>query len=159
MALIGIVGAEETKFTELGKKRAKLEIAKAISEPTYLTVTTGITSGHCHLGGIDIWAEEAARYIGGDFWNNSLIYPPKTYSWATGYKPRNIQIAQACNFLLNIVVDYYPVGYTGMKFDICYHCIRRGIPEIHVKSGGCWTYWYAVEKLRKKACRLVIKNY
>lgn len=64
-----------------------------------------------------------------------IIYPPKTRDWLTGYKPRNLLIANKSDIVHCIVVKEYPSGYSGMRFDCCYHCGTND----HVKSGGCWT--------------------
>lgn len=165
---IGIVGHESAKFTEKGSKAARqtiLDIFRdhcADGDPT-------IVSGHCHLGGIDIWAEDFAKAL----CFPTLIYPPKTRQWATGYMPRNLQIAKASDIVYVITVDKLPSTYTGMRFNECYHCANRtktwelewekrvkatGANEKHIKSGGCWTAWAAIEKFGKAAIWKVIKN-
>ena len=126
---VGIVGAEAAKFTTDGEAQAR-ELIRLLLDPGDICV-----SGGCHLGGVDIWAEEEARALGLEV----IVYPPATLSWESGYKPRNIQIAEACETLCCIVVDAYPPHYTGMRFNLCYHCKRRD----HIKSGGCWTGKYA----------------
>lgn len=136
--IIGIVGSEAKKFTPETEHAAKQLIRKLIADPN----VTGVTSGHCHLGGIDIWAEEIAKELRLDLY----IYPPKNLNWSTGYKPRNIQIAKTCNELHNITVKHLPPNYQGMKFDSCYHCSTTA----HQKSGGCWTAKYA-QKIGKPA--------
>ena len=129
---IGIVGHEAKKFTPHTEAMAK-ELIKQLLEPE----GSVLVSGHCHLGGIDIWAEEAAQLMGR--YDPDLIFAPKTYSWSEGYKPRNIKIAENADILHNIIVAQYPPNYDGMRFDECYHC---GTNE-HIKSGGCWTARYA----------------
>lgn len=122
---VGIVGHEAAKFTPETEQRAR-EIIRSLICPLDTVV-----SGHCHLGGIDIWAEEEADVIGAE----KLIFPPKTLSWEGGYKPRNILIAQNSDIVHCIVVRELPPSYKGMRFDHCYHCNTSD----HVKSGGCWT--------------------
>ena len=128
---IGIVGHEESKFTEAGMNSA----IRSIDYICKMADSPRIVSGHCHLGGIDIWAENYADIHG----LPKLIFPPKNKSWATGYKPRNIQIAEHSDVVHIIVVDKYPPGWTGMTFRLCYHCKSTN----HIKSGGCWTGHYA----------------
>jgi len=123
---IGIVGNESAKFTTATEDQARLLILELLSVPG-----AELVSGHCHLGGIDIWAEECADALG----LPKLIFPPAVRSWNEGYKPRNIQIAQECDELHNILVRSYPKEYTGLRFNKCYHCLKSD----HVKSGGCWT--------------------
>lgn len=155
--ILGIVGAEAAKFTKLGKERARDAISRRIAMPEFYAVS----SGHCHLGGIDIWAEELA--VSWRKFDPSLIFAPKVLNWKGGFYERNVMIVSASNYLLNIVVDQYPVEFGGMKFNTCYHCISASrqlvMPkEDHVKSGGCWTMWRAQE-MGKQVERLVIKNY
>lgn len=122
---VGIVGAEGAKFTKLGEERAK-EVIYSLLPPGSIVV-----SGHCHLGGVDIWAEEAAKVLGLE----PLIYPPAKRSWEGGYKQRNLLIAKNSDIVHCIAVDRLPSEFAGMRFGSCYHCNR----DDHVKSGGCWT--------------------
>jgi len=133
---IGIVGHEAKKFTAETEAKAK-EIIRSLLKPGDVVV-----SGHCHLGGIDIWAEQIANEL--DL--KSYIFPPAKLVWEGGYKQRNILIAENSDELHNIVVASYPQDYRGMRFDYCYHCHTTE----HIKSGGCWTA-KRTEKLGKKA--------
>jgi hypothetical protein len=143
---IGIVGSESAKFTKLGKKRAKYLILKILSR----FGVTEVVSGDCHLGGIDRWAARIGRRLG----LAVTEFPPKTLSWESGYKPRNIQIAKRSDKVYCITVDKLPWNYTGMRFKLCYHC---GV-DTHVKSGGCWTMKEA-KRLGKEIRLKVIHNY
>lgn len=122
---IGIVGSEGAKFTPQTEYKAKGIIKGLLS--SYDTVV----SGGCHLGGIDIWAEEIADL----FDLPKSIYVPRALSWSYGYKPRNLAIARESDIVYCITIKELPPNYQGMRFDYCYHC---GTNE-HVKSGGCWT--------------------
>lgn len=124
---IGIVGHEAAKFTKSGEQQARKIIYNLLDNNREAT----LVSGHCHLGGIDIWAEEIADMLG----IAKIIFPPRTFVWSTGYKPRNIQIANTSDIVHCIVVNKLPLSYKGMRFTSCYHC---GTKE-HIKSGGCWT--------------------
>lgn len=139
MRIVGIVGSEKAKFTEETKARAKDLIKNLIRNFEI------VSSGHCHLGGIDIWAEEIAREQN----KKLLIYPPEKYSWEY-YKKRNIAIAKVSDAVYCITVKSLPPSYTGMRFDKCYHCNT----DEHVKSGGCWTVNYA--KRLKKPTRVFV---
>ena len=130
MPHIGIVGHEAAKFTPDTEAAAREIIRMLLESPDAVVV-----SGHCHLGGIDIWAEEIADALG----REKLIFPPKNLRWSGGYKERNILIAQNSHIVHCIVVATLPAGYDGMRFEGCYHC---NTPD-HVKSGGCWTAKYA----------------
>src|SRR5262245_49279875 len=121
---VGIVGSEGRKFTAQGKRDA-INIISSILLPGDVLI-----SGHCHLGGVDIWAEEFADSQG----REKRIFAPKRLSWQY-YKARNIQIAEASDVVHVIVVDKLPADYRGMTFLLCYHCRTEG----HVKSGACWT--------------------
>lgn len=128
---IGIVGHEGAKFTTQGEVLARAKIREIYDYYARLATSLRLVSGACHLGGIDIWAEEEADKLGIE----KLIFPPKTHSWTGGYKPRNIKIAQTSDVIYVIVVDRVSPSYKGMTFKACYHC---GTTD-HVKSGGCWT--------------------
>lgn len=132
---LGIVGHEGKKFTKEAEEAARLAIRSLCrdwaSNPLHLTVV----SGGCHLGGVDIWAVEEAKKLG----HCAVEYLPKTHRWSGGYKERNIQIAEASDKVVCIVVKELPPEYKGLRFDYCYHC---GTSD-HIKSGGCWTTKYA----------------
>lgn len=124
----GIVGSGEDKFTPEGKREA-LNIIDSIMEEADVLV-----SGHSPIGGIDIWAEESARLYAVQL----DLKVPEIHQWnpdGYGYKARNLDIAEDSDYLHVIVVDQYPEEYSGMRFDLCYHCNSTD----HVKSGGCWT--------------------
>jgi hypothetical protein len=122
---IGIVGHEAKKFTPETEAEAKRIIRTLLKEGNTLV------SGGCHLGGIDIWAEEIADEMGLE----KEIYLPAIKKWEGGYKQRNLQIAHVSDIVYCIVVKEYPENYNGMKFNYCYHCDT----DAHIKSGGCWT--------------------
>lgn len=132
---VGIVGHEAAKFTPETEREARAIIAYIIAEADGQNIhePAVVVSGHCHLGGIDIWAEEMGRARG----QEPLIFPPKTLNWA-GFEARNVRIAEASDELHCIVVAEYPPSYTGMRFNYCYHCKT----DKHKKSGGCWTAKY-----------------
>ena len=133
---IGIVGHEAAKFTVEGK-RAAFRMIEAL-----LTHCDVLVSGGCHLGGVDIWAEEVADSIGA----TKIIHLPKKRSWHGGYKERNEAIARDSDEVHIIVVNTLPAGFRGMTHALCYHCGTRA----HVKSGGCWTGKVA-ERMGKRA--------
>lgn len=141
--VVGIVGAELAKFTAKGQAAARQIIWELVAK------ATGVVSGGCHLGGVDIWAEEVARA----FDIEPVVHLPAVRSWALGYMPRNRLIARDCDVLHNIVVDRLPLGYDGMRFEWCYHCHTDG----HVKSGGCWTAKEA-QRLGKQAHWHIIRQ-
>lgn len=126
---VGIVGSESAKFTAEGEANARARI-RSLLQPEDTVV-----SGRCHLGGIDIWAEEEAQLLGCGL----LVFPPAVHSWQDGYRPRNVQIAEHSDYVVCLTVDRFPPDYKGMKFPFCYHCKS----DKHIKSGGCWTVKYA----------------
>jgi len=131
---VGIVGNEAEKFTPVTEARAR-EIIRRLLAPADVV----LVSGHCHLGGIDIWAEEEYDALPDRRRRPPpLIFPPKELKWSMGYQPRNILIAEHSAVVHNIVVSKYPSSYAGMHFEFCYHCRTKA----HVKSGGCWTAKY-----------------
>ena len=74
-----------------------------------------------------------------------LEFSHKKHNWEDGYKPRNIEIAENSDEIYCITLTQLPESYKGMKFGNCYHCHTTS----HIKSGGCWTVWYAKRKLHK----------
>lgn len=135
--IYGIVGAEEAKFTPETESDAKTLLIRLISDPR----CTGVASGECHLGGIDIWAKIVCLELDKPYYP----FPPRHLDWNTGFKPRNIRIALKSDEIHNIVLAQYPPDFKGRRFDQCYHCNST----THVKSGGCWTAIYAREHGRK----------
>jgi hypothetical protein len=128
---VGIVGHEAAKFTPEGEATARAIIRELLADENAVLV-----SGHCHLGGIDIWAEEEAQALGREM----VIFTPGVWAWE-GYgdkmcfKQRNEAIADLSDEVHVIVVAKLPETYVGMKHEECYHCHTTD----HVKSGGCWT--------------------
>jgi hypothetical protein len=143
---VGIVGSEATKFTQKGEASARELIDWILGYPD----VDEVVSGHCHLGGIDIWAEEIAD----KYSIKKVIFPPRSLSWDAGYKPRNLQIAHNSDIVHCITVKQLPKDYQGMRFLYCYHCKVEG----HIKSGGCWTMKKAIE-MGKQGKLHVIENY
>lgn len=78
--VVGIVGSEAAKFTPETEKRAREIIRSILIRPGI----TAVSSGHCHLGGIDIWAEEEAKKLG-VYAHGGFIFPPKDHTWSNGY--------------------------------------------------------------------------
>lgn len=143
--IVGIVGSEGKKFTPETERIARGIIRELLFRPD----VAACASGHCHLGGIDIFVEEEAKNLG----LTCHVFPPKALSWNGGYRERNIEIAKKSDVVYCITVDKLPPGYVGMKFSSCYHC---GTAD-HIKSGGCWTAKYA-RQLGKKGETIVIKS-
>jgi hypothetical protein len=128
---VAIVGHEALKFTPETEAKARAVIRELLADPRAVVV-----SGHCHLGGIDIWAEEEAALLGREM----RIHPPADLHWATGFKPRNIAIAEECTEAHCLVVTAYPARFHGDRYGYCYHCKTSD----HIKSGGCWTVHHAM---------------
>lgn len=126
---VGIVGSEAAKFTLETERIARRIIRREIAGAEL------VVSGKCHLGGIDIWAIQEAEKMG----ISTVEKPALSRNWSTGYKPRNIQIAENSDIVICIAVRKLPSSFKGMQFPLCYHC---GTTD-HVKSGGCWTVKYA----------------
>lgn len=131
---VGIVGHEAAKFT-MATGIAAREIIKTLLNPGDVVV-----SGGCHLGGVDLWAEQIGNQMG----TRPIIHAPDRLTWTLpppllGYKERNIKIAEDAEIVHVIVVKSLPEGFQGMRHALCYHCNTTS----HVKSGGCWTGKYA----------------
>jgi len=139
---VGIVGSEAAKFRHKSETQARMIIRRLLAPPESVLV-----SGGCHLGGIDIWSEEEyANLPDRALRPDPIIYLPAAHAWSSGYRPRNVKIAERADMVHNITVKDYPPGYEGMLFAKCYHCHTT----THVKSGGCWTAKYAL-RLGKQA--------
>ncbi len=148
---IGIVGNNASKFTPVMETKARLVIMGILTEHR----ESLLVSGHCHQGGVDIWAEEIAD----SFDIPKIIYTPDIRQWNPygkyGFKARNIDIASTSDDLNVIVARDYLPGYSSMRFGECYHCARHGrASHNHVKSGACWTLNEALK--RGKSGRLHI---
>lgn len=130
---LGVVGHAAEKFSSSTEREARQSINDMIDslKPTH------IVSGHCHMGGVDIWAEEIAADRG----LGTKIYEPKVLNWSApgGFMDRNLAIAKNSDAVLCVVVADYPKGFKAKKYGDgeCYHC--KGLRPKHVKSGGCWT--------------------
>ena len=150
---IGIVGHAQDKFTPETEKKARQLISDMLLYLKLLGPDDYVVSGGCHLGGIDWWAEEIAKAMG----IKTKIFKPDVRQWNPpnryGYKERNLDIARTSDILHIIVVESYPDGYKGQRFDECYHCNK----DNHVKSGGCWTGWEA-KKLGKEVIWHILKG-
>ena len=132
---LGIVGHAADKFDT----RTRLLACDAIMGLIAVKEATCVVSGRSPMGGVDVWAEALALYMGVE----TLIHPPTVNRWDApgGFRDRNLAIARDSDLVVVVVVRHLPEGYTGRRFDGCYHCKGR-VPE-HVKSGGCWTAWKA----------------
>jgi len=142
---VGIVGHEGAKFSRVAELAARELIRGLLLERDSIVV-----SGGCHLGGVDLWAEQEARLMG----RKAIIHRPANLRWADGFKPRNLLIAEDSDEIHVIVVREYPPHFRGMRFDLWYHCGK----DSHIKSGGCWTakvaerrgkkaYWHIIEQV------------
>lgn len=131
---LGVVGPEQAKFTPETERLCRDAIRRAIKRHG----ATTIVSGHCHLGGVDIFAEEIAKDLG----LQTLIFEPKQQSWfgSYGYRARNLDIAKNSDLVFVPALRVLPPSYNSQwRFEKCYHCRDQNPP--HVKSGGCWTAW------------------
>jgi hypothetical protein len=155
MSLLGIVGPEGAKFTPESEYAARCRIAEWLDKPG----RTGVVSGACHLGGIDVWAAERGRVIQLVEPGFQVIeYPPAHQRWTpNGYKLRNEKIAHKSDGVICIAVRELPRSFTGPDYGPCYHCekIKSGSGLTHVKSGGCWTMHYAA-KLGKPTALIIV---
>lgn len=155
---VGIVGAEAAKFTPSGEREARAIIRRLLAPEDAVLV-----SGGCHLGGIDIWAEEEYAVLRAvQVRPDPIIHLPAVRAWAKGFMPRNLRIVRDATAVHNITVARYSASFTGPRFTHCYHCARRfretrRQTDHHVKSGGCWTA-YAAEKLGMLVVWYVVEN-
>ena len=146
--ILGIVGSEGAKFTPATEGMARVIIRDLIRRNPQCE---RVISGACHLGGIDVWAIEEATKLN----IPTTEYPPRERNWSRGYKLRNVRIAQEATDVVCLTLRKWPVGWTGMRWDRCYHC-AAGVDD-HVKSGGCWTMQFA-ERLGKRGTLIIIED-
>lgn len=145
--IIGIVGSEAAKFTAETEAKAR-EIIRSLLSPADAI----LCSGHCQLGGVDIFAEEEAQALGR--FDPQYIFPPRQLNWTFGYKPRNLQIARESDVVYCLTLKELPPTYQGMRFEACYHCAGSDRPP-HVKSGGCWTVLQAIKRGKPGEWRII----
>lgn len=140
---LGIVGSEQAKFSQFTEDKAHRIIQQLINKHS----PTDLVSGGCHLGGVDIYVEQAASYNS----LNMIVFKPSTQNWE-GYKARNKLIAENSDVVVCITVKDLPPGFKEGGWErYCYHCKT----DQHIKSGGCWTVKYA-QKLGKPGEIIVI---
>jgi hypothetical protein len=142
---LGIVGSEGAKFSDQARARCQEEIEFLL----WANQATGVVSGGCHLGGVDLWAAEIGLRMGLEVQE----FLPKERNWE-GYKARNILIAENSDEVICLTVSSLPPGFREGGWErYCYHC---GTDE-HIKSGGCWTTKHA-RKLGKPGRTIVINQ-
>ena len=106
---IGIVGAEESKWTEEQKIRAKKVIKGLLhgytvdglvrfsksNKPIFFAMARRceiiLVSGHCHKKGVDIWAEDNADELGIE----KEIYPAEVHQWPD----KTVRVCRTCGEL------------------------------------------------------------
>ena len=152
---IGIVGAQEDKWSSEQKRICETKIRQILS----VSRDAILVSGHCPLGGIDIWSEQIADSLG----IKKEIHPAPAKQWndvhyfsevehkslvLRGYRSRNIQIAEASDILYVI---------SPKCLQNCPKCMpgKLGATAGHVWNGGLWAGNFA-EKLGKKVVRIAI---
>lgn len=189
---IGIGGGRESKWKPEQKRIARIIIRNLLCGTHRLSTPqikssfgygkTILVSGHCHLGGVDIWAEEIAKELGIEVekhpapaksWNDKLIVLEQTafdsiYGYQDekklkGYRTRNIDMAKSCDV-------WYAIEAKGS----CRRCYGTGHqPDRYGFSSGfspkckycegdgayggaTWTLKYARDKLGKEVHKIVI---
>jgi hypothetical protein len=105
--IVGIVGAEAAKFTAETEEKARFIIRNIYAREE----VTGMSSGACHLGGIDIWAEEQTATLSKLF--AKFIFPAEILTWTgyagqDGFKERNEKIARISDEVHCITVRELP---------------------------------------------------
>lgn len=115
---IAIVGASQLTSEQAANAKYLVHSIMSTWGKGTILVSGGAT-------GIDSIAESVAKELG----LQCEIFLPKTASWSTGYRPRNLQIARTADHIISI----------AKKGEHCLHCAKYGYPSNHQKSGGCWT--------------------
>ena len=144
MTNIAIVGADGRKWTENDPELVKYIIRHILTKYDNPT----LISGHCPLGGVDLWAEEVAK----ELQIPMRIFKPKQNAWKF-YKQRNIQIAEFCDVLYDIepLKSCRFCGGLGVRGEkTCSFCEGDG-----AYSGGTWTLKYA-KTLGKEVWKIIV---
>lgn len=108
MVRIAIVGSEDKYWTPQTREEACKKIKEILISDEYIdfynnnpddVIFPTLISGGCPKGGVDIWAEIIADFIG----LKKEIYYPENEQWEpNGYKERNDKIAYTCDILFCI---------------------------------------------------------
>ena len=108
---IAIVGSEDKHWTPKTRELACKEIKNILTSDDYMDfhdnnpydpIYPTLISGGCPKGGVDVWAEIIADFIGLE----KCIYYPENNRWhPDGYKDRNDRIAQECDVIYCIDPD------------------------------------------------------
>lgn len=177
---IAIVGAEESKWNEEQKKKAKQKIKEILLnhwvtydifgqfEPELEPI---LVSGGCPKRGVDIWAEEYADRHG----IKKEIYRPEVHQWndlphaPIPKKGLNLEFTHQCSrcraywdgkiwsWDLAPATNVCKLGYRSRNIQIAEACdVLYCINPIGVWSGGEWTRIWA-KKLGKKTFLVEIK--
>lgn len=184
---IAIVGSQGKHWTPVGRTKAILKIKEILIDDDYLDVNPFdpgdvsypiLISGGCGAtgeddkqkfdGGIDVWAEIVADFIGLEKdikyaetfdWQDKTVNiqhshgPGDPDSWLEkvkrkGFKTRNIEIAYDCEVLF-CIEPKVPQGTYKAMWSEEHGCFYR-------RSGGMWTLEYA-EKLGREVHVVVIE--
>ncbi len=174
---IAIVGSEGKYWTPVGRTKAILKIKEILIDDDYLDVNPFdpgdvtypiLVSGGCGAsgedkkqifdGGIDVWAEIVADFIGLEKdikyaetfdWKDKVVsITPSGRDKRKGYKSRNIDIAYDCEVLW-CIEPKVPQGSHKATWSSDHGCFYR-------RSGGMWTLEYA-EKLGREVYVVVIE--
>ena len=123
--MIGIVGS--SRITPDFLERAELTVRGILYRynKSNTTIVSGGNKGRRGTDGIDDIAVRIAEKMG----YPTIVYKPKNTFWS-GYKERNLQIANASDKVYSIAMPMLNPA------DECYHC---AIPNNHAKTAGCWT--------------------
>ena len=110
---IGITGHRESKWKD--KQFARQVVFEVLSK--FKKRITILGSGHCPLGGVDIWAEEFAK-------NNNIklkLFPPyKNLPSPERYLKRNREMIEWCDYLIAFISKYHPKNKGGSWYTINY---------------------------------------
>ncbi len=170
---IAIVGSEGKFWTPVGRTKAVLKIKEILIHDDYLDVSPfdpgdvtypTLVSGGCGAtgeddkqkfdGGIDVWAEIVADFIGLE---KDIKYA-EIFEWNSrdgkkGFKARNMLIAYDCDVLYCIEPKVHITSFG--------HAMSRKVMKTEDniwfrRSGGMWTLEYA-EKLGREVHLVVIE--
>ena len=117
---VAIVGSSGRHWTPKQRELACKKIKDILTDEDYYDFNPGdpgditfptFISGGCPKGGVDIWAEIIADFIGLD---KRIHYPENNLWEPNGYKKRNEKIARDCDALFCIDPDNR--GWSGGRY-------------------------------------------
>lgn len=129
--IVGIVGADASKFNERSKVWAQRRILEVFQRDNPTVVVSGLLLSR---EGVGSWAIEEAKKAG----IQTEEYASPIDEWAA-IKKSGVAIAERVTKLVCIAVRRMPIGNKHNKGrPHCQHCANAGSTAEHIQTSGCW---------------------